>query len=77
MRRYQNGRKSHTERCGTPSITINVEVREQDCWYIHSDVAASVDRILQGSEPLSFSNCSQMASHPCSEKRSRMTLISN
>ncbi|KAL3134459.1 PFAM ATPase associated with various cellular activities (AAA) [Trebouxia sp. C0009 RCD-2024] len=49
--RSWNGRKTRSERCEAPTFSTIVEIRDRQNWYIHQDVAASVDDILNGSVP--------------------------
>ena len=45
--RSYNGRKTRSERCETPVV----EIRDRNTWHVHQDVAASVDKILNGEAP--------------------------
>ncbi|KAA6418904.1 MAG: hypothetical protein FRX49_11130, partial [Trebouxia sp. A1-2] len=44
-------RQTRSERCEAPTFSTIVEIRDRQNWYIHQDVAASVDDILNGSVP--------------------------
>jgi hypothetical protein len=43
--------KSILERREPPAFTVAVEMVGPDCWYVHHDVAASVDALLAGRHP--------------------------
>ncbi len=60
--RSWNGRKTRSERCEAPTFSTVVEIRDRQNWYIHQDVAASVDDILNGSVPSTESRRSELYS---------------
>ena len=43
--------KTITERAGSPTFSVVVEIQSYKCWRIHHDVAASVDSLLRGNAP--------------------------
>ena len=47
-----NGRKTRQERSEASTFSMLVEVRDNNQYVLHSDVAASVDAILAGRQPM-------------------------
>lgn len=47
-----NGRKTRHERCEAPIFSMAVEILGHNQYVVHTDVAASVDAILAGRQPM-------------------------
>lgn len=51
--RFCAGRKTKQERSGVPTFSMLVEIDGQDNYVVHTDLAASIDSLLQGRQATS------------------------